>query len=195
MESQLEVIREIISNRRTLKPERFSDKRIDKKILEEIVESAKWAPTHGLTQPWRLKIFYNKGLERFGNFHAQCYKDSVSPELFNPKKYDQYKSRPIKSSALIAVCMSRQESEKILEMEEIEAVACAVQNMHLTATAHGICCYWGTGGKTYSEEMKEFLGLGEKDKCLGLFHLGYPEGEWPTCSRNPSSEYSEWIED
>ena len=32
------------------------------------------------------------------------------------------------------------------QVEEIEAVACAVQNMHLTATARGLGAYWSTSG-------------------------------------------------
>ncbi|NQY09696.1 MAG: nitroreductase family protein [Flavobacteriales bacterium] len=195
MESRIDLINEIIRNRRTVKPEKYSTKIIDKKIIEDIVENAKWAPTHGLTQPWCFKVFYGKGLESFGDFHAELYRASVAPEMFKQKKFDQFKDGPRKSSALIAICLKRQESEKIAEIEEIEAIACAVHNMHLTATAHGIVCYWGTGGKTYSEEMKTYLGLGEKDRVLGLFHLGYPEIEWPTAVRKPASDYCVWIEE
>jgi len=97
------------------------------------------------------------------------------------------------SSAVIAICMRRQETEKIPEIEEIAAVACAVQNMHLTATAYGLACYWNTGGITYSDEMKQFLGLGEKDRCMGFFFLGYPADAWPQGQRKPIEYYTEWV--
>ncbi|MCH7534363.1 MAG: nitroreductase [Bacteroidetes bacterium] len=195
MENKVDIINQLIRTRRTVKPEKYAEKTVDKEIILNIVENAKWAPTHGLTQPWRFRIFYGKGLEIFGDFHAEAYRKSTTDETFKQKKYDQFKNRPLNSSALIAICMKRQKTEKIAEIEEIEAIACAVHNMHLTATAYGITCYWGTGGMTYSNEMKEFLGLDEKDKCLGLFHIGYPDIEWPEAKRNPASEYCEWIEE
>ena len=99
----------------------------------------------------------------------------------------------MQSSAAIAICMKRQETEKIPEIEEIAAVACAVQNMHLTATAYGIGACWVTGGATYSDEMKAFLGLTVKDRCLGLFYIGYPIIEWPTSQRQPIEYFTEWV--
>ena len=123
----------------------------------------------------------------------ELYKETTASEKFMQSKYDNFALRPLRSSAVIAICMERQAIEKIKEIEEIEAVACAVQNMHLTATAYGLACYWSTGGATYTNEMKTFLGLGEKDKCLGFFYIGYPAGEWPKSSRKPIEYVTEWI--
>jgi len=72
-------------------------------------------------------------------------------------------------------------------------VACAVQNMYLTATACGLGAYWSTGGMTYSPEMKLFLGLGENDKCIGFFYVGYPAIEWPKSQRRPVEYFTEWF--
>ena len=83
----------------------------------------------------------------------------------------------------------------IPEIENISAVACAVQNMYLTCTAYGLGSYWSSPKYIYSEEMKEFLGLGEDDKCLGLFYMGYPEGEWPKSHRKPLEYVTEWHEE
>jgi nitroreductase len=92
--------------------------------------------------------------------------------------------------------MKRQAEEKILELEEIEAVACAIQNMHLTCTAMGLGGFWATPKLIYTSAMNEFLNLGEKDKCLGLFYIGYPAIEWPTKSHRKPLEYTtEWVND
>jgi nitroreductase len=65
----------------------------------------------------------------------------------------------------------------------------------LVAAAHGIGSYWGTGGLTYSQEIKQFLSLGENDLFMGFLYLGYPEGEWPKKTRRRPQEYfTEWIE-
>ena len=88
--------------------------------------------------------------------------------------------------------MSRQKEERIPEIEEIEAVACAIQNMQLTATAYGIGSFWSSPKIIYSDSMKAFLELEEKDKCLGLIYLGYSKEEWPKSHRKPLEYNTVW---
>ena len=194
MKYNLSELREIIRNRRTIKPEDFSARKVHKEIVVEILNNALWAPTHGMTQPWFFKVFVEEGIPRLADFLADTYKAQTSPEQFTQKKYDQLASRPRLSTVVIAVCMKRQDSEKVAELEEIEAVACAVQNMHLTATAYGLGGYWSSPALIYSSAMNSFLDLGDKDRCLGVFYLGYPKGEWPQSHRRPLEYQSEWIE-
>ena len=41
--------------------------------------------------------------------------------------------------------------------------------------------------------MNAYLGLNEKDKCLGLIYIGYPAIEWPKGHRKPLEYNSKWI--
>ena len=189
----VEQINEVIRSRRSTKPRLFNGDRIDDKIVWEILENANWAPNHGLTQPWRYKIFTNKGLKKLANFQADLYQKLTPKEKFKAEKYERMKTNLLKSSHVIVICMQRHKLEKILEIEEIEAVACSVQNMALTAAAFGICSFWGSGGVTYTEELKEFLGLGEKDKCLGYLYLGYSDNPTTKSRRDPIQEKVEWF--
>lgn len=189
MQYNLSEINEIIRNRRTIYPEQFSERKVHKEIILNLLENARWAPTHGMTQPWFFKIFFDEGKKKFVEFHSQNI-----DEKFNPEKFEKLKSRAERVSAIIAICMKRQPTEKIPEIEEVEAVACAVQNMFLTATAHGIAFYWGSGGLTYTDKMKIFLGLKDKDKCLGFIFLGYPAVKPPMGQRKPMEYYTEWVE-
>jgi nitroreductase len=193
MKYNLSEITEVIKNRRSIFPEQFSERKVAREIIEKLLNNAIWAPTHGMTQPWRFKVFMEDGLKKLSENLSGLYKETAPVEKFMQSKFDNFTNRPLKSSAVIAVCMERQAIEKIKEIEEVEAVACAVQNMHLTATAYGLGCYWSTGGATYTNEMKTFLGLGEKDKCLGFFYIGYPAIEWPKSSRKPIEYVTKWI--
>jgi nitroreductase len=193
MKYNLSEITEVIQNRRTIYPEAYSTRKVQREMIEKILNNAIWAPTHGMTQPWRFKVFMEEGLKKFADFNADVYKQTTPQDKFNELKYHKFRERPLLSSAVIAVCMKRQESGKIAEIEEVEAVACAVQNMHLTATAYGLGAYWSTGGATYSEEMKSFLKLGDQDRCLGFFYIGYPSGEWPASHRKPIEYVTEWV--
>ena len=192
MRYNLSELKEIIRNRRTIKPEKFSERKVLKDVVLEILNNAIWAPTHGLTQPWHFVIFAGDELKKLGLFMAEHYKNNCSSDQFLQNKYDKLLNRPAMASVVIALGMKRQSTEKIPEIEEIAAVSCAVQNMYLTATAYGIAPYWSSGDVSYSDEMKKHLNLGVKDKCLGLFYLGYTKEEAPKSHREPIEYHSEW---
>lgn len=193
MRFNLSEINELIRERRTIYPEQFSDRKVHREQVEVILNNAQWAPTHGNTQPWRFKVFMGEGhRSQLSQFLGKTYLEMTPTEAQNDMKLAKMMRRPTISSVVIAVCMERQAEEKILEIEEIEAVACAIQNMHLTCTAYGLGGFWSTPKLIYTQQMNTFLGLNEKDKCLGLFYIGYPSIEWPKAHRRPLDYTTEW---
>jgi nitroreductase len=190
----IDQINQLIASRRSLYPGVYSGERVDDQIIAQMLSNANWAPTHGLTEPWRFRVFTGEGLKRLALFQSELYKEVTEAEgTFDEKKYTKLASKPLLASHIISIGMKRDEREKIPEIEEIEAVACAVQNMYLTATAYQVGCYWGSGGVTYMDQAKSFFGLGEKDKLLGFLYVGKPKIEWPDGRRNPIDEKVEWI--
>ena len=193
MRFNLSEITELIKSRRTIYPEQFSDRKVHKEQIELLLNNAQWAPTHGNTQPWRFKVFTEDGLQKLSDFLGKTYLKLIPKEDQNDLKLAKLITRPLKSSVVIAVCMERQKEEKILEIEEIQGVACAIQNLHLSCTAYGLGGFWSTPKLIYSDEMNDFLKLNPKDKCLGLFYIGYPAIEWPKAHRKPLEYTTEWI--
>jgi nitroreductase len=193
MKYNLSEITAVIRDRRTIYPEFFSDRKVHKEQIELLLNNAIWAPTHGMTQPWRFKVFMDEGKTVLGEFLRQMYLDFTPKENQKEIKLNRMTDRPARASAVIAVSMKRQAEEKIPEIEEVEAVACAIQNMYLTCTAYGLGGFWSTPKFIYTQAMNEFLGLGEKDKCLGLFYVGYPANEWPKGQRRPIEYLTEWV--
>lgn len=193
MKYNLSEINDLIRMRRTIYPEQFSQRKVHKEQLEVLLTNAQWAPTHGNTQPWRFKVFTETALERLSDFLGQTYLEITPKEQQNELKLAKLISRPLKSSVVIAICMARQKEERIPEIDEIEAVACAIQNLHLSCTAYGLGGFWSSPKLIYSTQMNEFLAIGEKDKCLGLFYIGYPAIEWPSSHRKPLEYNTEWI--
>lgn len=193
MRHNLSEITEIIKDRRTIYPEFYSDRKVHKEQIERLLNNAIWAPTHGMTQPWRFQVFMDEGKDKLGNFMRDLYLKKIPKEEQKEIKLNRMTDRPKRASAVIAINMERQKEERIPEIEEIEAVACAVQNMYLTCTAYGLGGFWSTPKLIYTEEMNEFLGLGVKDKCLGLFYVGYPAQDWPKGQRKPIEYLTKWI--
>ncbi len=191
----LSQVNELIRSRRTIKPEDFVQpvQVIDQSIIENLIENANWAPTHGMNEPWRFKIFAGESRQKLGDFLASWYKKNITGDSFNPAKHQKILTRPSFASHVIAICMERKANTKIPEIEDIEAVACAMQNLHLTASAYGLGGYWSSGGATYTDDMKEALGLGANDRCLGFFYLGYPkEGAYEKMNQAILLKRTDW---
>lgn len=193
MKYDLSEITGAIKARRTIFPEQFTSRKVHREIVEKILDTAIWAPTHGKTQPWRFKVFMDNGIEKLSVFQSELYKNLTDKNDFSQPKYDKLKERPLKSSVVIAICLERTPNTRIPELEEIEAVACAVQNMFITCTAYGLGAFWSTGGVTYWDETKKWLGLNEEDRVLGFFYIGYTDIEWPRAHRKPLEYVTEWV--
>lgn len=192
MKFNVSEITEVIQSRRTIYPKDFSERKVHKELVEKILTNAIWAPNHGMTQPWRFKVFMNDSRielsQKLGEIYVQ-----ITPEAeVKPRKLENSKMRPLQSSVVIALCMAPGSNAKIPEEEELAAVACAVQNMALTATAYGLGSFWSTGKVVSSKELRHYLGLEGKARCLGLFYLGYPAIDWPRGYRRPLEYFTEW---
>jgi nitroreductase len=168
---------------------------VHRDIIERVLGNGTWAPNHGMTQPWRFHVFTGVARQRLADFMGAEYTRITPPEKFLQRKLENAMQRPLQSSVVIALGLARDPKGKISELEEQLAVACAVQNMHLTCTAYGLGGFWGTGGVVTGEGMRRFLGLAEGDRCLGLFYMGYPAVEWPKGYRKPLPDVTTWHEE
>jgi nitroreductase len=190
-----ESINHLIRNRRSVFPAQFiAGKKVDDIIINEILENATWAPNHGQTEPWHFVVFTGEGLKRFAQFSGELFKEQ-SGDHFNEAKYHKLTTQPLLASHIIAICMKRSLARRIPEIEEIEAVACAVQNIYLSVTAYGLGGYWTTGGITYNEKAKPFFGLEEEDKLLGFFYIGHVAIPSPQGKRRSLEEKVEWVKE
>ncbi|WP_340073749.1 nitroreductase [Leptobacterium sp. I13] len=185
-------ISQAIQNRKAVYPPLYNDKPIPKEIINEILENANRAPTHRLTEPWRFKVIRGKGKARFADFLAEKYKDSTIDDNFSERKHLKLQENPRKADTIIVIVMKRDSLERVPEWEEVAAVAMAVQNMWLTATAHEIGSYWSS--PSLIEFMDEFISMEPSEKCLGFFYMGYYDDDVSPSKRTPIEEKTSWIE-
>ncbi len=192
MQYNIEEINHLIRNRRSVFPKQFvAGKKIPDEIIEQVLINATYAPNHKQTEPWLFKIFTGDGLQTFANFQSELYKKE-SGEKFKEDKYLKLKTTPLLASHIISIGMKRNAGKGLPEVEEIVAVACAIQNIYLSVTAYGLGGYLTTGGITYYENAKPFFHLGKEDKLLGFFYIGYVAVPSPDAKRQPLNEKAAW---
>lgn len=190
----IEALNTIIKKRRSIYPYQYEKgKAIPDEIIWQILENANRAPNHKQTEPWRFTVFSGEGLKYFGELQAGIYQQNAG-ENFEQDRYKKLINYPLMASHVIAIGMKRNENNKLPEIEEIEAVACGVQNMFLTVTAYELGAYWTTAGITYFEEAKPHFDLDKNDKLLGFFYIGYVVKQPLVASkRGPIREKTKWV--
>lgn len=186
---------QLIHRRRSVYPKDYLPGRVDDTIIRQMLENADRAPTHKRTEPWRFIVFTGAGLKTLAEFQADCYRRVTEANgTYKEDRYQNLLTKPMESSHIIAIGMKREEAKSLPEWEELGAVFCAVENMYLTATAHGVGCYLSTGGVTNFEEAKSFFGLGPDDRLCGFLHVGLiAEGDGPISKRKPLEEKVRWV--
>jgi nitroreductase len=190
---KINVLAELIVNRRSIKPAVFNGKKIDDQHIVQLLTLANWAPTHGFTEPWRFIVYSDDAVKKFCADQAELYKLNEPPASFNAAKYDKQLHNGDNTSHLVAAYMKRGANPNIPELEELCATAAAVQNILLGAEALGIATLWSTGGMVLRPEMKDYLGLDEADRMIGVLSLGYTDQAPGPGKRGPVEAKTKWI--
>ena len=195
MDPTVAALRETLARRRSLGLARLKDEPVPPGILEAMLESANWAPSHGDTEPWRFTVFTGSGREALGEAFADAYREDAG-ESFREESFRAMRERGTDAPAWISIGMSPgflpDGRRAMSDDEEIMAVACAVQNLHLVATAHGLVGMWHSKGVSVSPRLASWLGLDAPSRLLGFFWCGYPKVAWPEGERGPWRDKVTW---
>lgn len=183
----------LLLDRRSISPEKYSGRRVHREIVEQALQHGTWAPNHGLTQPWRFRVFMDEAATRLMEGLSQAYRAHAGEGAMDSKA-EKIRNRGTRCNAIVALGLAHDAEGRFPLWEDEAALAAAVQNMYLMCTAHGIGGYWSTPKFLAHPLAAEALGHSEGVQNKGLFYMGYPEGDWPTKGHRKPLEYvTEWI--
>ena len=178
-----------IRNRRSIFPKGWlkNPPPLDESIIRSLLDAALWSPFHGKCNgsdhPAKFIVLGKESMVEMQKVTLQFYDENWESvgswdsrekyELWRKMTEEEITGRWAPCSYMIAIVMRRQAGSKRLpEWEEAAAVAAATQNMHLQSTKFPhLACYWSSWHEAArkSKDMKEFLKVGEEDKCMGFF--------------------------
>jgi len=191
MDNTFSTISSVIKNRRTIKPFMMNGGKVPDGQIKQLLELADWAPTHGLTEPWRFVVYTEPA--KFCHAHAEMYKENTTPENYIEASYTNFYNQGDKVSHVIVAVMQRGNLPKIPAFEEVAATAAAIQNILLGATALNIASFWSTGGMILKPVMKAFLSLRDEDEVMGVLYFGYADEHPNGVRRVPIADKVKWI--
>jgi nitroreductase len=156
----LELFKGLITRRSIHK---FKPNAVPQKLVDRIIEAARWAPSGGNAQPWKFIIIYDPVLRE------------QLAQLFTWGKH--LGSAPL----AIAVVVDPKETNYVVEDGSV-----ATHNILLAS--HGI----GLGGcwiaiNENEEAAKSLLGIPHDQKLVSLVAIGYPD-EKPSKTRKDAAE-------
>ena len=152
-----------IKARRTHK--QYGTAPVDGETLRELVDLARFAPNHKLTQPWRFRVLGPEIRSRI-------------EELAGEKEAMKLRRAP--TLVLATACLS---GDPHVDEEDLHAAACAVYAIILGATNRGLASYWRTPSCFTEGPVREALGLAGGERVVALVHLGPAVSEPPPKER------------
>ncbi|MBV8280422.1 MAG: nitroreductase [Verrucomicrobia bacterium] len=175
-----------IQSRRTIKE--FRSDRIPEQTLWRILDTARWAPNHRLTEPWRIAIIGTQSREELADALARQTAAGQDPSVLAKAK-EEARRKVMSSPVLLAVTCRIAESPA-QQVEDLAAVCAAVQNLQLAAWGEGIGTHWNTGRVTRLPETHALLQLSERgEELVGFLYLGYPAQVPEPPKRRPIQDF------
>ena len=140
----------------------------------------------------RFVVLTGDARNRFGEILAQSLKARF-PQL-NEEALAKERTKPLRSPALIAVGVDKPSDSKVLEIENICAVAAACENILLAAQALGLAAQWRTGDAVRDRDVKRFLGFDEDQHVIAFLYIGYPDAVPEAAPRPGFEDRTVWME-
>jgi nitroreductase len=163
-----------IRTRRTHKA--YRPRRVERAILDELFDLARWAPNHHLTNPWRFRVLGPAALERL--------KEAAGPEA--APKLDR--------APTLVVCSCVLGGDPVQDEEDLHAAAVATYIVLLAAHARGLAGYWRTAEVLRTPEGRAAVGLADDERFIALIHLGEPVQEQRAPEREPAASVATYLD-
>ena len=167
-------LEEAIRTRRTTKA--FGTEPVDRRTLEELLDLARWAPNHHLTNPWRFRVLGPGALARL---KAAAGEEAAA-------KLDRAPTL-VAVSALLG-------GDPVADEEDVLAAGCAAYIVLLAAHGRGLASYWRTPAVLRTLEGRAALGMADDEHFIGLLHLGAPRQEQRVPERAPARDVVSWLD-
>jgi nitroreductase len=146
---------------------------VPRALIEKLLGAAVQAPNHYKVRPWRFVVLTGEGRNKLGDVMAAS-QQARHPE-FPVEAFDKCRALPLRAPVVIAVGVEKPSEAKVLEIENVAAVAAAIQNLLLAAQAMGLGAKWRTSEWARDPMVKEFLGFEPDQHIIGFIYIGYPE--------------------
>ena len=180
-----------IRTRRTIKA--FEPEPLDRGTLEELLELARWAPNHHLTNPWRFRVVGPRALGALKAAAGELAR-ATAPDGADVDDLARVAAAKLDRAPTLVVVSARRSADPVQDEEDAHATACAAYNVLLGAHARELAGYWRTPAVLRTEAGAEAVGLGGDERFVGMLYLGRPRQAADAPRRAPVSDYATFLD-
>jgi len=176
----LRLLGERIRARRTTKL--FLRQEVDRKLILDAIEVARWAPNHHLTEPWHFYILGKQRIAEAVELTRTVVSERKGPEI------GDFKARAHAEIPGWLVVTCNRSDDELRQQEDYASCACAIQNLMLYLSEAGVATKWATGPITRDARFYRLMGIDpDQVMVVGIVWYGYAKIT-PTQSRRPVSD-------
>ena len=180
LRQDLRRLAERIRGRRTIKL--FLQTPVNRQVILDAIEVARWAPNHHVTEPWH---FYLLG-ENAMKVNVELIRQ-ITADIKDAKRAD-FKAQAATEIPGWLVVTCRRSEDEALQREDYASCCCAMQNLMLYLSEAGVGSKWATGAIVEDKRFFDMLGADqEQELVVGVLRYGYPKIV-PTQSRKDISD-------
>ena len=166
-------VEDAIRSRRTHKA--FDPDPVPRELIGQLLELARWAPNHHLTNPWRFRVLGPLALGRL--------KEAAGPEA----------AAKLERAPTLVVATQLRSEDPVQDHEDLCATACAVYAVLLAAHARGLVGYWRTPGVLRTDDGLAAVEIPPQERFVALIHLGWPRQDKEPPARLPPAEIIDYL--
>ena len=180
-----------IRSRRTVKA--FDRTAVERETLEELLELARWAPNHNLTNPWRFRVVGPRALERLKQAAAELGA-ATAPAGADPQECGRVAAAKLDRAPTLVVCSVRLTGDEVQDEEDMHAAGVAAYIVLLAAHARGLASYWRTPGVLRTDAGRAAVELPAGERFVGLLYLGRARQDTDPPGREPVEHYATFLD-
>lgn len=172
-------VADLLTSRRTV--HEFADEQPSAESLHALIQAgvdkARWAPNHGLTEPWDFYHLGEQTAQQVAQLNAELVR-AKKGDAAADKKLQRWLSMPewlVVTQTLPRASLQASHPEKYayIEREDYAATACAIQNLMLYCHSQGLGSKWSTGEVTRSPELYHLLNIDSMQATIvGIIWIG-----------------------
>ncbi|MFX0032484.1 MAG: coenzyme F420-0:L-glutamate ligase [Promethearchaeota archaeon] len=190
----------ILKSRRSYKL-KFSSRLVDRKIIEDCINTARWAPSAHNGQYWRYVILERGKLREnlINEMNKKLESDLINDgktESYIAKKIEKTKDNFLEAPYLILLCLDRSNLEKYSDEERnqnefimgIQSVSASAIYFLLCLESNNLAACWYCAPLFTGHIVRKILNLPNSYHPLAFFAVGYPTKKIPMPERKPLDE-------
>ncbi len=183
----------LVHTRQHIGPKHLEAPGPSREQLERLLEAAAAAPDHGQLRPWRFVVIGNGARARLAEAFAQSLLERDPQAL--PEQLDDARQKAHRGPVLLlAVADLRAVDPDVPEAERLVSLGCAIQNLMLTALAHGFSSGLTSGRAMSSRAFRQAFEIAEGEHAVCCINLGTARKARPRKPRPAPADFVRWMD-